>query len=187
MKTILIILISSTLSIGASAQHRGGGHFGGGHTRIYVSPGYGYGLGFGFGYPYYGYPFFGYPYGYGFFPYGNGRMSSYTLNRQIASIKTQYRYKIKAARKDKSMTSSQRKQQVLLLKSDREKAINNAEANFRRQRMNYRQRMNSNQNPGTNNPDMNNNQNPNNNYNNQNQNNNQNNNQNSGTGNDQNS
>ena len=175
------------LSTGVFAQRKG---FYAPHVRVYVSP-FNYGIGFGYPYGYFGYPMFGYPYGYGY-----SRMSSYSLDRQITSIRIQYRYKIKAARKDKSVAKSQRKQDVLSLKSDREKAINNAEVNFRRQRMNYRQRMNNNynyqnpgpnNNPGTNNtPNSGNNNNGNNNQNN-NQNTNQNNNQNSNTEGNQNS
>lgn len=136
------------LSTGVFAQRKG---FYAPHMRVYVAP-LNYGIGFGYPYGYLGYPMFGYPYGYP--PYGYAPMSSYSLNRQIASIRIQYRYKIKAARQDKSVSKSERKQDVLSLKSDREKAINNAELNFRKQRMNYRQRMNNNnyyQNPGSNN------------------------------------
>ena len=134
------------ISTGVFAQRKG---FYSPHVRVYVSP-LNYGIGFGYPYGYFGYPMFGYPYGYP--PYGYAPMSSYSLNRQIASIRIQYRYKIKAARQDKSVAKPQRKQEILSLKSDREKAINNAELNYRRQRMNYRQRMNNNyQNPGPNN------------------------------------
>jgi len=77
-------------------------------------------------------------------------MSSYSLNRQIQYIRSEYSYKIRAARKDKSLTKSQRKQQILSLKSEREKAINNAEVNFRQRSMNYRRGMDNKQNPGTN-------------------------------------
>lgn len=167
------------LSTGVFAQRKG---FYAPHMRVYVAP-LNYGIGFGYPYGYFGYPLFGYPYGYGY-----SRMSPYSLNRQIASIRTQYRYKIKAARKDKSVAKSQRKQEVLTLKSERESAINNAELNFRRQRMNYRQGMNNNyyQNPGpNNNPGTNNT--PNSGNNNGNNNNQNNNNQNSNTGNSQNS
>ncbi|HUZ57169.1 MAG TPA: hypothetical protein VMU83_00130 [Hanamia sp.] len=72
------------------------------------------------------------------------------MNRQIQYIRSEYSYKIRAARKDKSLTKSQRKQQILSLKSEREKAINNAEVNFRQRSMNYRRGMDNKQNPGTN-------------------------------------
>ena len=123
-------MISLTLSLGASAQSKG---FRAPRTRVYIAPSYSYGLGFGnpyFNYPYLGYPYFGYGY-----PLYNSRPVPYNLDRQIQSIKTDYKYKIKAARQDKSITKSQRKQQILALKSDREKDIYNAETNFHTQRM----------------------------------------------------
>jgi len=166
-------MISLTLSMGALAQRKG---FYAPRTRIIVAP-FNYSVGLGFGYPYFGYPIFGYPYGYGFFPYNYMPMSSYSLNRQIAYIRNEYSYKIKAARKDKSVSKVQRKQNILALKSEREKDISNAEQNYRQRRMNYRQGLNNNSNPGINNnqnqgnnnqnqgnnnqnPDNNNNQNP---------------------------
>ena len=57
MKTLLIILVSVMLSVGASAQHRV--YYHSYHPRVYIAP---YSYGFGFGYPYFGYPYFGYPY-----------------------------------------------------------------------------------------------------------------------------
>ncbi len=161
MKKIVIIMISLTLSMGAFAQRKG---FYAPRTHIIVAPlTYSIGIGYPWGYPYFGYPFFGYPYGYGFSPYGYMPMSSYNLNRQIQYIRSEYSYKIKSVRKDKSLTKSQRKQQILSLKSERENAIGKAEANYQRQRANYRGAMNNNQNPGTNNnqdPGTNDNQNP---------------------------
>lgn len=149
-------MISLTLSMGALAQRKG---FYAPHTRIIVAP-LNYGVGFGFGYPYFGYP---YPFGYGFYPYNYMPRASYSLNRQVASIRNEYSYKIKAARKDKSVSKTQRKQDILALKSEREKDISNAEQNYRQRRMNYRQGLNNNSNPGINNNQNqgnNNNQNP---------------------------
>ncbi|HET7119145.1 MAG TPA: hypothetical protein VFI29_21810 [Hanamia sp.] len=172
MKKILIILLAVTFSLGASAQkiaqtphsnvtHVPRQHFS--HSprvHFYVVPTYYYG--FDYGFPYYGYPFgWGYPYGFGYpyFPYRYRNMSN-VLNSQIQSIRSEYSYKIKAARKDKSLTKAQRKQEILTLKSDREKDISIAEKNFRQQRMNTRKGMNNNQNSGiNNNSDTNNNQN----------------------------
>lgn len=133
-------MVALTLSAGAFAQKGGRGF----RTRVFVTPAYGYG--FNYGYPLFGYPYFGYPYAYGFSPYAYGRMSSYKLNAQINAVKSEYRYKIKAARKDKSVSSAQRKQNVLQLKSERENAIGNVQKNY------YKRRMNMMNNPqGTNN------------------------------------
>ena len=143
MKKIIIMAIALALSAGAFAQKKGVRPH---HVRVYtyVTPAFGYG--FNYGYPFYGYPYFGYPFGYGFSPYAYGPMSSYRLNAQINSVRSEYRYKIKAARKDKSVSKVQRTQNVLQLKSERENAIANVEKNFRTGRMNM---MNNRQ--GTNN------------------------------------
>ena len=144
MKKILIMMIALTLSAGVFAQKGG---FRGHSVRVYtyVTPAFGYG--FNYGYPFFGYPYFGYPYGYGMYPYAYGPMTSYKLNAQINAVKSEYRYKIKAARKDKSVSSAQRKQNVLQLKSERENAIGNVQKNY------YQRRMNRMTNPqGMNNP-----------------------------------
>ena len=146
MKTLLIMLISVTLSLGVSAQHRV--YYHSYHPRVYISP-FSYGL--GFGYSYFGYPYFGYPYGY---PYYGNRPMPYKLSLQIESIKTDYKNKIREARKDKSLKHSQRRQEIRSLKTERDQEIINAKRDFSRSgRMN-------NQNPGNNNQNRGNNQNP---------------------------
>lgn len=150
-KIVIMMVVSLALASGASAQKSRGFHRG--HTRVIVTPAIGFG--YGFGYPYFnygfGYPYFGYPpYGYGFAPY---RPSS-RLDAQIEAIRADYGYKIKAARKDKSVPKAERKQNILALKSEREKAIADAEMNYQNQRMNM-----YNQNRGMNNQNLNNGQN----------------------------
>jgi hypothetical protein len=133
MKTLLIVLVSVTLTLGVSAQRKvyyPSYHY---HSRVYISP---FSYGIGFGYPYYGYPF-GYPY------YEN-RMP-YKLSLEIQSIKTDYKHKIKEARKDKSLSHSQRRQEIRSLKAERDQDIINAQRNFRRPGRR------NNQNPGANN------------------------------------
>ena len=133
MKTLLIILVSVTLSLGVSAQQKV--YYHAYHPRVYISP---FSYGFGFGYPYFGYPYYGYPYGY---PYYGNRMP-YKLSLEIQSIKTDYKNKIREARKDKSLSHSQRRQEIRSLKAERDQEIINAQRNFSRPgRMN-------NQNPG---------------------------------------
>jgi hypothetical protein len=155
MKKIIIMMVVSLALASATYAQKGRGFYRG-HTRVIIAPaiGFGYG-GFGYGYPYFnygfGYPFAPYPFGYGFAPY---RPAS-RLDAQIAAIKADYGYRIKAARKDKSVPKAERKQNILALKSEREKAIANAELNFREGRMNR-----YNQNNGTNNESPDNNQNP---------------------------
>jgi len=152
-KIIIMMVVSLALASGAYAQKGRGFHRG--HTRVIIAPaiGFTYG-GFGYGYPYFNYgfgnPYFGYPYGYGFAPY---RPAS-QLDAQIAAIRADYAYKIKAARKDKSVPKAERKQNILALKSEREQAIANAVQNFHNGRMNM-----YNQNRGMNNEHLNNGQN----------------------------
>jgi hypothetical protein len=155
MKKIIIMMIMS-LSLASGSYAQKGRGFYRGHTRVIIAPaiGFTYG-GFGYASPYFnytfGYPYFGYPYGYGFAPYRHASQ----LDAQITAIRADYSYKIKAARKDKSVPKAERKQNILALKSEREKAIENAELNYRQERMNM-----YNQNGGMNNGNSNNDQNP---------------------------
>jgi hypothetical protein len=153
MKTLLIILMSITFSLGASAQRKG--HYYAPRTHIYVVP---FSYGVGYGYPYFGSPYFGFPYyGYGY-PYREYRSMPYKLTKEIEGIKSDYKYKIKAARKDKTLSRKQRRQEIRSLKSERDKDVINAEMNFRRPGMNnknYRKNNHNNQKPGTNDPETN--------------------------------
>ena len=139
MKTLLIILVSVTLSLGASAQHRGH-YYRAPHyyprTQVYISP---FSYGFNYGYPYFGYPYYGTPYGN---PYYVNRVP-YKLSLEIQSIKIDYKNRIREARKDKSLSHSQRREQIRSLKAERDQEIINAQKNFVRSR-----RSNNYQNPG---------------------------------------
>ena len=156
MKKVLVILVSITLSLGVSAQRKGG-YFHSYAPRVIVAPSFGYGIGFGypfFGYPFFGYPYYGNPYGYGN-PYAN-RGTPYKLSLQIQSIKTDYKNQIRETRHNKSMSHSQRRQEIRSLKTERDQAILTAEQNFRygnqnRSRNNNQYQGPNNQNPGTNN------------------------------------
>lgn len=130
MKTLLIILGTVMLSLGASAQHRVYYHVY--HPRVYISPfSYGYSYGYPFGYPYYGTP---YSYGY---PYYQRRMP-YKLESEIQSIKDDYKHQIREVRKDKSISHSKRRQEIRDLKNERDREIVDAEKNFwRSRRMNH--------------------------------------------------
>ena len=146
MKKIIIVMMSLTLAITASAQRisHGGGHIY--HvpvTRIYVSP---YSYGFGYGFPYYSSPYYGYgPFGYSPFGYGypsNYRRMPYQLNLQIETIKSDYQNQIKATRKDKSMSARQRRQNIRSLKDQRDKDIVTAKMDYIHSSMNQRRGMN---------------------------------------------
>lgn len=151
MKKILIVMIAVlAIASGSYAQKVRG--FYRPHTRVIIAPAIGFTYG-GYGYPYFGYPYFGYPYNFGY-SYNYGYAPSRRLDAQIAAIRADYAYKIKAARRDKSVPRAERKQNILALKSEREQAIVNAAQNFRNGRMNgYHQ------NQGTNNQPLNNGQN----------------------------
>ncbi|HEY5406190.1 MAG TPA: hypothetical protein VIJ92_03845 [Ginsengibacter sp.] len=148
MKTILIILASLMLGFGASAQRKGG-YYHAYRPRVIVSPSVGFG--FGYGYPYLGYPYYGYPYGYQN-PYGY-RGTPYKLSLEIQSIKIDYKNQIRDARHNKSLSHSQKRQEIRSLKSERDQAIISAQQNFRYGNTNNQNRMrrNNNQNPDANN------------------------------------
>jgi hypothetical protein len=152
MKTILIILISIILGLGASAQRKVG-YYHVYRPRVIVSPSVGFG--FGYGYPYFGYPYYGYPYGYSN-PYGY-RGTPYKLSLEIQSIKIDYKNQIRDARHNKSLSHSQRREEIRTLKTERDQAILTAQQNFRygnnqnRGRNNNQNQAPNNQNPGANN------------------------------------
>ncbi|MEO8860921.1 MAG: hypothetical protein ABI358_05825 [Ginsengibacter sp.] len=142
MKTILVILVFTSLSLGVSAQRKGGFH----HARssVIIVPSFSYG--FGYGYPVFGNPMFGSPYGYpyGYNPYYGARRMPYKLSLQIESIKVDYRNQIRNARNDKGLSHAQKRQEIRNLKAQRDQDIINAQRNYRPSgRMN-------NQNNGTN-------------------------------------
>ncbi|KAA9041528.1 hypothetical protein FW778_05770 [Ginsengibacter hankyongi] len=139
MKTLLILLVSTGLAFGASAQVRVDHDRDGYHhsyrpgTRIIVSPSVGFGWGYGAPYPYYGYPGYGYPFGYPYdypAPY-EYRGTPYKLALQIQSIKLDYKNQIRDARHNKSMSHTQRREEIRRLKTERDQAIISAQQNFR--------------------------------------------------------
>lgn len=136
MKTLFITLLSLTLSVGATAQRHGVSHWGHRSARLYVVPSISFYGGWGLGYPfgYYGYPFgyFDYPF-YGPYAYRSPRVNA--LDQQISSIKSDYKYKIKAVRKDKALDRSQKREEILTLKSERESDIQKAENQFFNRRL----------------------------------------------------
>ncbi len=148
MKTILIMLVSLSVSLGVSAQRKGG-YYHGNRSRVIIVPSISYGM--GYGYPYMRYPYFGYPYGYMYPDYGARRMP-YKLSLEIQTIKADYKNQIKETRRDKSLSHSAKRQQIRSLKADRDKQILDAERNFNtRPRMNNQSnsRKYNDRNPGT--------------------------------------
>lgn len=141
MKTLLIFLVSLSLALGASAQRKGGFHqvY---RPRVVVVPSVGFGYGMGFGNPYFGYPYYGYPYGN---PFYESRSMPSQLSLDIQSIKSEYQYKIKDARKDKSISHAARRKDIRSLKAERDQAVITAQKDFSRQaRSNYENRQRNN-------------------------------------------
>lgn len=134
MKSLLMILLSVALSLGASAQRKGSFHHSPRphiHTRVIIVP---FSYGFGYAYPFPGYsPYFGYwpPY-YGFRnpEFRNTETIPYQLSLQIQKIRIDYSGKINAIRNDKSIKGKQRRQEIRALKTQREKEIIDAKINF---------------------------------------------------------
>jgi hypothetical protein len=123
MKKILTMVVALGLAMAVSAQ-RGHG-FSGGHVYI-ASPAVSLGFGYNpFYYSPFGYYPFGYPYG-----YNNGYRSSSKLQVQIEDIKSDYKDKIWSAKHDTSLSRDERSKVVHQLKSDRDKAVNDAKMNY---------------------------------------------------------
>ena len=155
MKTILLMLLSISLSVGVSAQRKGDsdahngsseerGEF---HSRVYDIPlNYGLGYNYPYGYSYFGYPYYGYPYyGYRFWnrtSHNSNKAIQYKLSLQLKTIKMDYKNKIHQVRHDKSLSHSQKKQKIFSLKTERNQSIVNAEKDF------VKQLNTDNQNPG---------------------------------------
>lgn len=131
MKKLFIILFSLGIAAGASAQ----GHWRGGASHVYVHPRttvrigayapYGY---YGYGYPFgmaYGYPWYGNPY------YDQEYMPS-KLQLEIQDIKNDYKDRIWSARHDKSLSKADRRNEIHQLKSERDRAIIDAQRNYYR-------------------------------------------------------
>ena len=70
-----------------------------------------------------GYPYYGYPYGYPN-PYGYSRGTPYKLSLQIQSIKIDYKNQIRDTRHNKSLSHSQKRQEIRTLKTERDQDNN---------------------------------------------------------------
>jgi hypothetical protein len=127
MKKLFVMVMSMTVLIAASAQYKGGVHYRGGtgyyrpHARVIV------GVGAGYYPPYYYSPF--YPFGYWGGPhyYRPSR-----LELKIEDIQADYKDRIYSARRDRTISKSERKATIHQLKSGRDLAIRDAERNYYR-------------------------------------------------------
>jgi hypothetical protein len=121
MKTILMLCAAFVITASASAQKTGSYRYP--QSRVHTS------IGVGIGSPYYS-PFYRpYPY------YGTPIYSRPTrLENEIADIKADYNDRIWSAKHDKFLSKSERKNEIRRLKSERDRAIRDAEYNYHRRR-----------------------------------------------------
>jgi hypothetical protein len=125
MKTILMFCLAFVITIGASAQKYSS------HPYIYPPPRVHTSISVGIGSPspYYS-PFYSpYPF------YGAPIYSRPTrLENEIADIKADYNDRIWSAKHDNSLSRSERKREIRRLKSERDRAVRDAEFNYHRKR-----------------------------------------------------
>ena len=125
MKTILIMCLAFVITTGGSAQKYNG--------YLYPKPRVHTSISVGIGTPYYTpyYSPFYRPYPY----YVTPIYSKPTrLENEIADIKADYNDRIWSAKHDNSLSKSERKADVRRLKSERDRAIRDAEYNYHRRR-----------------------------------------------------
>ena len=124
MKKLVVIMVALVLTLGVSAQKRGGFVV---RPRAYVAIGGG-----GYYSPFYS-PFYSPWYYPGY--YGNTYYHRPTkLDMQVADIKSEYSDKIWSAKHDTSLTRKQRRLEVRQLKYERDKEIMDAKMNYHRTR-----------------------------------------------------
>ena len=118
MKTILIICFALAVTTGAAAQKYRGHRYYPSRVQTHVGIGIGY------------YPFYS-PY---YYPHYDGPVyrRPTKLDNEIADIKAEYNDKIWSAKHDRSLSRSERKKEIHELKSERDKAIRDAEYSYHR-------------------------------------------------------
>ena len=123
MKTILIFCLVSVIAIGASAQKYNKQYYSSPprvHTSISLGIGSGYYPNYSpFYQPYYSVPLYTRP---------------TRLENEIADIKADYNDRIWSAKHDNSLSKSERKSEVRRLKTERDKAIRDAEYGYHQRR-----------------------------------------------------
>lgn len=121
MKTIVMFCLAIVIAGAASAQK---------YNRYrYPQPRVRGSISIGIGSPYYSPYHRPYPY------YSTPTYSRPTrLDNEIANIKAEYNDRIWSARHDKSLSKSERKREIRLLKSERDRAIRDAQYNYHRRR-----------------------------------------------------
>ena len=130
MKTILMLCLAFAITASASAQKTGSNRYSRARTHTSVS------IGIGGGYsPYYSpfyrsYPYYSTP----IYPRTPVYSRPSGLDMEIADIKADYKDRIWSARHDNSLSKSERKSEIRRLKSERDRAMRDAEYNYHRRR-----------------------------------------------------
>jgi hypothetical protein len=124
MKTIVMFCLAVVITATASAQK---------YSRHYPRPRVRTSIGIGIGSPYYS------PYSSPFYrpyPYYSAPVYSRPtrLENEIADIKADYNDRIWSARHDNTLSKSERKREIRRLKSERDRAVRDAEYNYHRRR-----------------------------------------------------
>jgi len=138
MKKLIMVLLSLGLVLWAAAQrgHSSGGHGGSAihHSGSYfVRPRVSIGLGYYNPFGPYGYysPFFMSPYGPYAYPYyygWHGRQSKLSMN--VHDIRNDYADRIYSVKHDNRISHKERRQKVMALKKERDKAIQDEIMNY---------------------------------------------------------
>ena len=119
-----MLCLAFAITASASAQKTGSNRYSRARTHTSVS------IGIGGGYsPYYS-PFYR-PYPYYSTPI---YLRPSGLDMEIADIKAEYNDRIWSARHDNSLSKSERKSEIRRLKSERDRAVRDAEYNYHRRR-----------------------------------------------------
>jgi len=121
MKTIVMVCLAVVITSAASAQKY--------NRHRYPQPRVRTSISVGIGSPYYSPYYRPYPY------YSTPIYSRPTrLDNEIADIKADYNDRIWSARHDRSLSKSERKAVIRRLKSERDRAVRDAEYNYHRRR-----------------------------------------------------
>lgn len=125
MKTIVMFGLALVIASAASAQKY--------NRHRYPQPRVRSSISIGIGSPYHS-PFYS-PYSRPY-PYYSAPIYSRPtrLDNEIANIRAEYNDRIWSARHDKSLSKSERKREIRFLKSERDRAIRDAEYNYHRRR-----------------------------------------------------
>jgi hypothetical protein len=122
MKTVIMFGLAFVITASASAQKRSRYSPPRTHTSVSIGIGGGYSLyysPFSRPYPYYSSPIYS---------------RSSRLDNEIANIKADYNDRIWSVRHDNSFSRSERKAEIRRLKSERDRAVRDAQYNYHRRR-----------------------------------------------------